>query len=100
MVNVASLFVGKDRVVCNHKKAFLSSRIEFRHCDLVGDFEVAQTIEASVVVTNVLDYKLPLDKLRRMTCSTKGSLKSMNNMSISGRTNFSYQDIPCVPLGK
>ena len=46
------------------------------------------------------DYKLPLDKLRRMTCLTKGNLKSMDDMSISGPTSFSDQEVPCMPLGK
>ena len=66
----------------------------------MGGFDLDQTIEASVALINMWDYKLPLHKLRRMTCLTKGNLKSMDDMSISGPTNFSDQDVPCVPLGK
>ena len=66
----------------------------------MGGFDLDQTIEARVALINMWDYKLPLQKLRRMTCSTKGNLKSMDDMSISGPANFSDQDVPCVPLGK
>ena len=59
-----------------------------------------QTIEASVALINMWDYKLPVDKLMRMTCLTKGNLKSMDDMSVSGPTSLSDKEVPCVPVGK
>ena len=59
-----------------------------------------QTIEAKIAWINMWDYKLPLDKLMRMTCLTKGNLKSMDDMSASGPTSLSSKEVPCVPVGK
>ena len=67
---------------------------------VVGGFDLQQTIEASVALVNMWDYKLPLSKMKRMTCLTKGNLKSMDDMSIYGPTSFIDQDVPCVPAGK
>ena len=46
------------------------------------------------------DYKLPLAKMKKMTCLTKGNLKSMDDMAISGPTSFTDHDVPCVPVGE
>ena len=51
-----------------------------------------ETVEASIALINMWDYKLPLDKLMRMTCLTKGNLKSMDDMSVSGPTSLRNQD--------
>ena len=59
-----------------------------------------QTIEAKIAWINMWDYKLPLDKLMGMTCLTKGNLKSMDDMSVSGPTSLSDKEVPCVPVGK
>ena len=59
-----------------------------------------ETVAASIALINMWDYKLPLDKLMRMTCLTKGNLKSMDDMSVSGPTSLRNQEVPCVPVGK